>query len=159
MRSRDALESFQQGVPQRVVFDFGGGVFMRRAGLRAPWKQALRRERRERVAPRQFAFLDVLLADLLEQGQQARAIMVLAFLLVVVLGVELVALESGSDPVGRGDDPLQEGVRPVVALAALTAESVASASFAAPAATKGAQSRRRSGKCPLASSTSQAMPV
>jgi hypothetical protein len=108
------FQALDQSLPESAVFCLGGFVVLRRAFGMGPGKQAFRRQGHERIAPGEFAFADARLADLLEQRELPGAIVVVALFAGVVLAVELLALETGGNPIGSGDDPLQESGRPVV---------------------------------------------
>jgi len=123
---RDGIEGCVESIPECTVFGLGRGVLFRFVALAWHREQGLGAQGGERVAPvetggRVSGGRGLIEPDLFEQAQLpglkgGAAAWGLAFdpVLAGVVFFEFFPLETRGDPVGGGDDPLQEGLRPVV---------------------------------------------
>ena len=118
MAGGDLRDGGGEALPKRAVLGLRPGVAGGFAVGRRHREQGAGRERRERVAVvRHGGFRPAVQADLLQQGPLPLGVMVEFPAIVVgrrVVAGERLALETGGQPVGAGDDPLQEGIRPVM---------------------------------------------
>jgi hypothetical protein len=113
----DALQRGNEILPQRGVFLLGRLVLRRLDVLAQTGEQCGGRERGERQTKVGAGRTASIERNGLEQRQQPRLVVVFAgagALVGAVVGLELAALEAGSEPVGGGDDPLQKGLWPVM---------------------------------------------
>ena len=77
-----------------MVFGLGGRVIPRRALFGQLRKDGHRAENFQRMTPFQLTLRDFRLLELLEQREQAGAVVVVTFAHIVVFSVEFIALEA-----------------------------------------------------------------